>query len=49
MMVTLSALISDLDRELLRLGYKESTMTWYRQCWRRLDGYFSTGRAIGSG
>ncbi|MGL5384933.1 MAG: site-specific integrase [Serratia sp. (in: enterobacteria)] len=40
-MVTLSALISDLDRELLRLGYKESTMTWYRQCWRRLEGYFS--------
>ncbi|EHJ5117770.1 tyrosine-type recombinase/integrase [Salmonella enterica subsp. enterica serovar Braenderup] len=41
MMVTLSALISDLDRELLRLRYKESTMIWYRQCWRRLEGYFS--------
>lgn len=40
-MVTLSALISDLDRELLRLGYKESTMIWYRQCWRRLEEYFS--------
>lgn len=40
-MVTLSALISDLDRELLRLGYKESTMIWYRQCWRRLESYFS--------
>lgn len=40
-MVTLSALISDLDRELLRLRYKESTMIWYRQCWRRLEGYFS--------
>ncbi|ENO9946919.1 hypothetical protein ACCN59_004820, partial [Salmonella enterica subsp. enterica] len=41
MMVTLSALISDLDRELLRLRYKESTMIWYRQCWRRLESYFS--------
>ncbi|EJH8886751.1 site-specific integrase [Salmonella enterica] len=41
MMVTLSALISDLDCELLRLGYKESTMVWYRQCWRRLEQYFS--------
>ncbi|WP_234467253.1 site-specific integrase [Kosakonia sp. S42] len=40
-MVTLSALISGLDRELLHLGYKESTMIWYRQCWRRLAGYFS--------
>ncbi|WP_219915030.1 site-specific integrase [Pseudomonas protegens] len=40
-MGTLPALISDLDRELLRLGYKESTMIWYRQCWRRLEGYFS--------
>lgn len=40
-MVTLSALISDLDCELLRLGYKESTMIWYRQCWRRLEQYFS--------
>lgn len=40
-MVTLSVLISDLDRELLRLGYQESTMIWYRQCWRRLELYFS--------
>lgn len=40
-MVTLSALISDLDCELLRLGYKELTMIWYRQCWRRLEQYFS--------
>ncbi len=40
-MVTLSVLISDLDQELLRLGYKNSTMAWYRGCWRRLVRYFA--------
>ncbi|EOC8586681.1 site-specific integrase [Salmonella enterica subsp. enterica serovar Minnesota] len=40
-MVTLSALVIDLDRELQRLGYKDSTMIWYRQCWRRLETFFS--------
>ncbi|EIW3594273.1 hypothetical protein MC118_005330 [Salmonella enterica] len=40
-MVTLSVLISDMDHELQRLGYKDSTMAWYRGCWRRLARYFS--------
>lgn len=40
-MMTLSALISDLDAELVRLGYKESTMAWYRGCWRRLERFFA--------
>lgn len=40
-MVTLSALISDLDAEMVRLGYKESTMLWYRRCWRRLERFFA--------
>lgn len=40
-MVALSALVVDLDRELLRLGYKDSTMIWYRQCWRRLERFFA--------
>src|SRR5690625_1891888 len=29
-------LINDLDKELLRLGYKESTMSFYRQMWKRI-------------
>ena len=29
-MATLSALVSSLDAELLRLGYKDSTIVWYR-------------------
>lgn len=40
-MVTLSALVSDLDAELVRLGYKDSTMLWYRGCWRRLGRFFT--------
>ena len=40
-MVTLSALVSDLDAELVRLGYKASTMVWYRGCWRRLERFFA--------
>lgn len=41
-MVTLSALISSLDRELVRQGYKDSTMLWYRGCWRRMQRFFDT-------
>jgi len=40
-MATLSALVSGLDAELRRLGYKDSTMVWYRGCWRRLQKYFA--------
>jgi len=40
-MVALSALVSDLDAELRRLGYKDSTMVWYRSCWRRLERFFA--------
>jgi integrase len=40
-MVALSVLVSSLDAELRRLGYKDSTMVWYRGCWRRLQRYFA--------
>jgi integrase len=40
-MVALSALVSGLDAELVRLGYKPSTMVWYRGCWRRLEAFFA--------
>jgi hypothetical protein len=40
-MVALPALVSGLDAELVRLGYKDSTMVWYRGCWRRLQRYFA--------
>lgn len=40
-MVTLAALVSGLDAELVRLGYKDSTMVWYRGCWRRLGRFFA--------
>ena len=40
-MVALSALVSGLDAELVRLGYKDSTMVWYRGCWRRLGRFFA--------
>jgi integrase len=40
-MVALPALVSGLDAELVRLGYKDSTMAWYRGCWRRLQKYFA--------
>jgi len=39
-MVAVSALVSGLDAELMRLGYKDSTMVWYRGCWRRLEKFF---------
>ena len=37
-MAAVSELVSGLDAELVRLGYKPSTMVWYRGCWRRLEG-----------
>jgi integrase len=40
-MVALSSLVSGLDAELVRLGYKDSTMVWYRGCWRRLERWFA--------
>ncbi len=39
--VTVSALVSSLDEELRRLGYKDSTLFWYRQCWRRVERFFA--------
>ena len=44
-MVTLSALVPDLDAELVRQGYKGSTMVWYRGCWRRLERFFAANGA----
>ena len=41
----MSAVVSGLDVELVRLGYKDSTMVWYRSCWRRLEKFFAA-RAI---
>src|SRR5205814_2183714 len=40
-MATVSALVSGLDAELQRLGYKDSTMVWYRGCWRRMERFFA--------
>jgi integrase len=39
--VSVFVLVSGLDAELRRLGYKDSTMVWYRQCWRRLEKFFA--------
>lgn len=41
-MVVVSELVSGLDAELVRLGYKASTMVWYRGCWRRLGRFFGS-------
>ncbi len=41
-MVAVSELVSGLDAELVRLGYKPSTMVWYRGCWRRVEGFFAS-------
>src|ERR1039458_2404219 len=41
-MVAVSELVSGLDAELVRLGYKASTMVWYRGCWRRLERFFAS-------
>src|SRR5215468_9298392 len=40
-MVALCALVSGLDAELVRLGYKDATMVWYRRCWRRMQEHFA--------
>ncbi len=40
-MTTLSVLVSGLEAELQRLGYKDSTLVWYRGCWRRMQKYFA--------
>jgi hypothetical protein len=40
-MATLSDLVSGLDAELGRLGYKDSTLVWYRGCWRRLARFLA--------
>jgi integrase len=45
-MAALSVLVSGLDAELVRLGYKDSTMVWYRGAWRRLQRYFAA-RGVG--
>ena len=41
-MATVSVLVSGLDAELRRLGYRDSTLVWYRGCWRRLERFFVT-------
>ena len=41
-MAAVGELVSGLDAELVRLGYKPSTMVWYRGCWRRLERYFAS-------
>ena len=40
-MVALPVLVSGLEAEMMRLGYKESPMAWYHGAWRRLQRYFS--------
>ena len=42
-MVAVSELVSGLDAELVRVGYKPSTMVWYRGCWHRLERFFASG------
>lgn len=41
-MAAVSELLSGLDAELVRLGYRPSTMVWYRGCWRRLEAFFAS-------
>jgi integrase len=41
-MTTLAALVADLEAELRRLGYKDSTLVWYQGCWRRMKKFFDT-------
>ena len=40
--VAVSEVVSGLDAELVRLGYKTSTLVWYRGCWRRLEAFFAS-------
>ena len=44
-MVALPVLVSGLEAEMIRLGYKDSTMVWYHGAWRRLQRYF-TARGV---
>src|SRR5450755_1918189 len=41
-MAAVCELVSALYAELVRLGYKPSTLVWYRGCWRRLERYFAS-------
>jgi hypothetical protein len=41
-MAAVSELVPALDAELVRLGYKPSTMVWYRGCWLRLERWFES-------
>ena len=41
-MAAVGELVSALDAELVRLGYKQSTLKWYRGCWRRLERWFAS-------
>ncbi|MBV9196381.1 MAG: tyrosine-type recombinase/integrase [Solirubrobacterales bacterium] len=41
-MAAVCELVSALDGELVRLGYRPSTMKWYRGYWRRLERYFAS-------
>ena len=41
-MAAVSELVSALDAELVRLGYKPSTLKWYRGNWRRLERWFAS-------
>jgi len=41
-MAAVCDLVCGLDAELVRLGYKPSTMAWYRGHWRRLERYFAS-------
>jgi integrase len=41
-MAAVCELVSALDADLVRLGYKPSTMRWYRGYWRRLERYFAS-------
>ena len=41
-MAAVSELVSASGCRVGRLGYKPSTMVWYRGCWRRLERYFAS-------
>jgi integrase len=41
-MTAVCDLVSELDAELVRMGYKPSTLVWYRGCWRRPERYFAS-------
>src|SRR6266516_166831 len=41
-MAAVSELVSGLDAEVVGVGYKPSTMVWYRGCWRRLEAFFAS-------